>query len=174
VGVPPWLRLAAGTASAALLVTASGDVVVLACLLAAVAAGRAALGTALACLSLALLYGAANLAAAAGAQAVLGPAAITGPPLHVASVWVGGVAFVAAARTWPAAFPFGLAAGFAAAGPSLTSVAAVGVRLLGAVVGIGLATAVAALTARQPRLRRVQPWISIGAGAAAVALALAA
>jgi hypothetical protein len=170
--VPAWLTLGAGAAAAALIVTATGDVLLLALALAITTGSRAAVGPLLACLALAVRAGSVTLAASAGAQAVLGPA-VAGPPLSAASAWVGGVAFVAAARRGPASVPFGLAAGFAVAGPAIASASdlllRVGAAALGVAVAAGVARWVAPLVPDGAR-----SWTAAAAGTCSFVLAAVA
>jgi hypothetical protein len=166
------LRLVAAAAAAAIAVAATGHVAVLAALLAVVAARPAASAAiALAAGATIARWGAGSLAAVAGAQAVLGPAGLVGPPRAAASSWLAAAAVLLTtpgpldARPTGAALVCAAATGVTAAtlvvGPS--PVADPVVRALGLLGGLLLAVAVTLL-----------PWRRVVVGAALVAGALAA
>lgn len=163
------LRLAAAGA-AALVVGSTGDAFLLAVLLGVVAgdvvAGAAAAGVALALLA---RWGSSSLAAVAGAQAVLGPAVLLGPPVSAASVWLATLALVVVAPVGWRAVLFGAAAGLVACGPAATTLGNAGLRVVGLVVGAGLVYVAAPRLARTPAR-----WAGPPLAFAAVALAVAA
>lgn len=173
VAVPPWLGLGCGAAAVLLTLLGAGDVLLLALLLAPVAARRA-LGVVLACVSLGLRIGATSLTAIAGAQAVLGPAGLAGPPQQAASAWAAGLALVLAARNAATAVPLGLAAGLVLAGPSPATPRDAAVRVAGAVFGVGAAFAWTRLSGGSDRLAAQASRLPAFAGAVALALAAAA
>lgn len=165
-------RLAAAAAVAALALTSTGDVLVVAVLLAVVAAdvvvGVATVGAALAVLA---RWGTTSLPGLAGGQAVVGAAGWTGPALAVVSSWLAAAAVAAASPSrWWAAIPFGLTAGLLVAGPATGGggVTAFAVRLAGAVGGMAVCVAATRWPASPARR-----GAAAAAGAVAVLLALA-
>jgi len=172
-GVPPWLGLAAGVAATVLVVLATGDVLVLALTLAAVTGTRAAVGPVLVCLSIGVRVGTVSLAAAAGAQSVLGPAGLTGPPLQATAAWVSCIALIVAAPSGPAAIPLGLTAGLVVAGPAVASLGDLVIRSGAAVTGVAVAVVAARRLARHLR-SGAWSWAPAGAGSLAFLLAVAA
>lgn len=109
-------------------------------------------------------WGTTSLEAVAGAQGVLGPAALAGPALAALSQLCAATAIVLLAPGWAwGAVAAGSAAAFVAAGPGGAGGAPV--RLLATVVAVGLAL----LARHLPSWRH-----PLGAALAAVALALAA
>lgn len=171
------LRVAVATAATALAVTASGDVFVLAALLAAVSASRvAAAGVLLAAGAVLGRWGTGALAAVAGGQAVLGSAVTVGPPAAGAAAATAALALLLAAPgpdgTRVGALlmvPFAAAAARVAAGPAAVS-------LEGAAIRVGATAAALALGYATTR------WIpatgrhvaAVVAGAAAAVLAMVA
>lgn len=155
------LRRGAGVGAAALAVSSSGEVVLLAALLGAAAgeliAGAVAL---LATTAAALRWGTTSLDAIAGAQTVLGPAAAVGPVAAAASTWLAAAALVLVKARGLNAVLFGVTAGLIAVGPA-GSVDQVAVRVVAAVIGAGLALA-------------AQRWAPAAARPAALGLATAA
>lgn len=163
------LRLPAGVGAAALALSSSGEVVLLAVLL-AVAAGEVLAGAVavLATGAVALRWGSTSLEAIAGAQSVLGPGALVGPLAGAASTWCAAAALVLARpRGWGAAV-FGVAAGLVAAGPGAGSVGLAATR--GAAALLGAALAVGVQRWAPPAARPA----ALGLAAAAVALAVLA
>ena len=114
-------------------------------------------------------WGAPTLTAAAGAQAVLGPAVLVGSFAAAASMALAAVAIalLTPPRHLPVAVAVGLCVGAVAAGPSLPD--EVVVRVVGAVAGIGMAVAASRLAAR-----RALDVAAIGAATVALVLAAAA
>jgi uncharacterized membrane protein YgaE (UPF0421/DUF939 family) len=110
-------------------------------------------------------WGTASLAAAAGAQAVLGPALLVGSWRAAASAAFAALALVLLARDRRTAPAFGLAAAAVAAGPMLPH--DIGVRLLGVVVGVGAAHVAT-------RLPRASSSAALVAGVVALVLSAAA
>ena len=96
------VRLAAGAGAAVMALSSSGDVLLLGVLLGG-AAGSVWAGAAGVAAGLAVLvrWGSPSLDALAGAQSVLGPAGLVGPPLAAAATWVAGAALVLAAPSLP-------------------------------------------------------------------------
>lgn len=134
------LRLAAAAAALVLAATSSGEAIVLAVLLGAVAGDVFAFGAVLlAALSVVTRWGTGSLAALAGGQAVVGPAGLFGTGAAVGSAWYAGVAIVLVSPGGWLAVPFGVAAGLLVAGPAIASPATAGVRAAGAVAGVGAA-----------------------------------
>jgi hypothetical protein len=141
------LRLAAVAAAATLALTSSGEVVLLGVVL-GLAAADVATGavTVVACLALAVRWGATSLDALAGAQAVLGPGGAVGPPSAMAASWcAAGALVLASPRGW-AALAFGSAAGLGLAGPSPATGGDVGLRLAAAAAGVVCAVVLARRT----------------------------
>lgn len=127
-GGPPADRVAFLAGATAVAVASQGDVVLLA--VALVVGLRRPLATAAAAGALAataVRWGTTSLDGIAGAQSVLGPGAVTGPTLAIASVWTAAAALLLAAPgpvaalfgRWGGAIavPFGLTAGLVLAGP---------------------------------------------------------
>jgi hypothetical protein len=115
----------------------SGDALMVAVLLGAVAGDVFAFGAVLLAATAVLArWGTGSLAALAGGQAVLGPAGVHGTGAAIGSAWYAGAAIVLASPGgWPA-IPFGAAAGLVIAGPAVTSVATGATRLGAAALGI--------------------------------------
>ncbi|HVM03591.1 MAG TPA: hypothetical protein VM242_00315 [Acidimicrobiales bacterium] len=162
------LRLGAAAAAAALALTSSGEVVLLACLLALVAADvRAGAAAAAALLALAVRWGSTSLDAISGAQSVLGPGATLGSPAEVAASWSAAAALVLSAPPgwWPAV-AFGSTAALAVAGTA-GGPADVALRLGAAAAGVAVTVAVG---------RRLAPGTArpaaVVAGGAALVLAV--
>ena len=135
-------RLGAAAAAAAVSVTSTGDVVLLAVLL-GLASGDlvAAVAVVSAGLSFAIRWGSTSLDAIAGAQAVLGPGGTVGPGLAAASAWCAAAALVLAApRGWRAP-AFGLAAGLSVAGPAAADGGQLALRVAAGVLAGALAVA---------------------------------
>lgn len=163
------LHVALVAAASVLALTSSGDSFVLAALLGLVAADVAVAGVAaLVATSLTIRYGASSLAAAGGAQAVLGPAVSTGEAFSIASAWT---AALALAFVGPRGLPvvaFGLSAAAVAAGPDVSGPASLAVRVAGVIVGLGIAGAAARYTPR-----RAARWFAAALALASVGLAAA-
>jgi hypothetical protein len=157
-------------AATALALTSTGDALVLAVVL---GLGAFDLAAAVAALLVAggLLarLGTSALPAAAGAQSVLGPAGLVGPPLAATSAWCGAAAAVLAAPSGWGAVPFGLTAGLLVCGPSAALAGPAGARILAGLVGVGLAVAVGS---RLPR--GVGRALAVAAGVASLVTGLAA
>ena len=138
----PVLRVAALGAASAVAVLSRGDALVLAVLL-GVTAFDLASGTAAGLVAVGTLarLGTTSLAAAAGAQSVLGPSGITGPPSAALSAWLGAAALVLASPPGWAALPFGLTAALVLEGPAATSPAALVVRVMAMVALVDCASA---------------------------------
>ena len=122
---------------------------------------------ALAGLAFAARWGTTSLDAISGAQAVLGPAGVVGPPLAAASAWCGAAALVLAVPGRWAAPAFGLAAGLGVAGPSAATLQELAVR-----VGAGGAGAALALAVDRVAPPRVARPAALALAAAAGVLAL--
>lgn len=157
VAAPPsplgHLRLAVLVAAGAVVLTSTGDVVLLAVLLGLVARDLVAGATALlVAASVVARWGTTSLAALAGGQAVLGAAITVGPTEAAASGALAAVALVLAAPPGGGALLFGAAAGLVSVGP-----AGVEPELLAARVGAAVALAGIArlLAPRLPRLLRL-------------------
>ena len=152
-----------------MLVTSSGDTVLLAVLL-GVAAADVAVGAVavIATLALAVRWGSTSLDAIAGAQSVLGPGGVVGPAAAVGSAWCAAVALVITApKGWPA-LAFGGTAALAVAGLGPGGPGDVALRVAGAVVGMACALVAASrLPARPARAA------GIVLAAAALGLAMA-
>lgn len=136
------LRLGAAAAATALAITSSGEVVLLACLLALVAADvRAGAAATAALLALAVRWGSTSLDAISGAQSVLGPGATVGSLAEVAASWSAAAALALAAPPgwWPAV-AFGSTAAIAVAGTA-GDPADVALRLAAAAAGVAVAVA---------------------------------
>jgi hypothetical protein len=147
--------------------TSSGEAIVLAVLLGAVAGDVFAFGAVLlAALSVVARWGTGSLAALAGGQAVVGPAGLFGTAAAVGSAWYAGVAIVLASPGGWLSLPFGVSAGLLVAGPAVASPATAGVRAVGAAVGV--AAAVLA-----PRLVPTRLAVRVAFALAALAVALA-
>ena len=162
-------REAAGVAAAALVLTSTGDAFLLAVLLAFAARSRL-VGATTAGVAVALLarWGSSSLAAAAGAQAVLGPAFLLLPVPSMASTWLAAAALVLVAPLGRLAPLFGAAAGLVAAGPGMTSPLDALLRVAAMAAGGALAWFAA------PRLAmtwasRIAPGVALAAAALAVA-----
>ena len=144
------LHVALVAAASALAVSSSGDSFLLAALLGLVAADIAVAGVAaLVATSLTIGYGASSLAAAGGAQAVLGPAILTGDAFSIAAAWA---AALALAFVGPRGLPvvaFGLAAAAVAAGPDVSGPTSLAIRLGGVIVALGVAGAAARYAPRR-------------------------
>jgi hypothetical protein len=154
-------------AAAVLAVVGRGDVFVLALLLAiAVSGGASGAAAVLSLAALVTRVGSSSLAAATGAQVVLGPFAFVGPVAAALSVWCAAAALVLAAPAGLAAVPFGLAAALVLAGPAAGSWAGLLVRLVAAVAMVDLALTVADRVGRDRAA-----VVAAGLGAAAFVLA---
>lgn len=171
LGSGDLLRLGAIAAALGLVLSSSGDAFLVAVLLGA-ATADAVVFTAVGAAAVTLLvrWGTSSLSAVAGAQAVLGPAALTGTPLDVAATWCAGlgVLFVASASTPAGLIAGALTAGLVVAGPAATSVADALVRAAGAA---GALLAGAVLWRLVPA--RVVRLVGMALSAAAVGLAAA-
>lgn len=163
------LGLAAGAGAAAMVVSSSGEVVLLAVLLGLAAADAFAGAVALLALgAVALRWGTTSLDAIAGAQTVLGPGAAVGPIAAAASAACAAAALVLVrARGW-AALLFGVTAALIVAGPGAGRPELAVVRAGAAILGAGLA--LGAQRWAPPVWRR----LALGLAAAAVFLAVVA
>lgn len=161
------LQRAASVAAFTLAVTSSGEAVLL-CALLGVAAGEvvSAAVAVLAALTLALRWGTTSLDAVAGAQTVLGPAGLVGPPAAAAAGWCAAAALVLARPGAWAAPAFGAVAALVVAGPSPASAADVAVRVAAALAGAALAFVV---DRRGPGVRPLAVVLAVAAGALAAA-----
>lgn len=147
--VRPWsglsweeLRTGAGAGAAALALSSTGEIVLLAVLLGAAAAERVVAAVAiLATGAVAVRWGSTSLDAIAGAQAVLGPAAVVGPAAAAASAWLAGASLLLARAPGPAAAVFGVTAGLAVVGPGPGSKELIAMRIAAALAGATLAIA---------------------------------
>lgn len=163
------LRLAGTAAVLALVLTSSGDLLLVAVLLGLATVDLAVAGVA-AIVGLAVLarWGTTSLTALAGLQAVLGPAGLRGSALAAASSWFAAAALLFAAALMPrriAAVATGLLAALMVVGPAASDPGLAAVRATGAVVG----AAVGLLVARRASGRLGVP---AAFGLAAVALLL--
>jgi hypothetical protein len=164
------VQIAAVVAAAVLVATSTGDLVLLSVLLGLAALDLTAGAVAgLASAAVLARWGTSSLPALAGAQAVLGPAAIAGSGLEAAVSIAAAGALVLAAPLGLAAVPFGLTAAAVVAGPSLTTAGHAGLRAAAAVAAIGVAMLASRLLPAGPR--RIGALV---AGVGALGLALAA
>lgn len=162
------LHVALVAAASAIALTSSGDAFLLAALLGLVAADITVAGVgALVAASLTIRYGTSSLAAAAGAQAVLGPGALVGDPLTAASAWLGALALAFVGRRGLPILAFGLAAGAVVAGPDVAGPIEFAVRAGGALGGVTIAWAAARYIPR----RRARWTAAVLAGLAVAAAA---
>lgn len=164
------LWLAAGAGGAALAVTSTGDVVLLAVLLAVAAVGRAPLAAATAVVAAgatAIRWGTTSLTAIAGAQSVLGPAVSVRPLLSAASVGLAAASLLLVAPRGAAAVPWAVAAATLACGPWPSRPGDALARLAGLVS----AAALAVVVQRVPD--RVRTVLGAAAGVVAVGTATA-
>jgi hypothetical protein len=163
--------VAAG-AAAAVLLTSTGDG-----LLAAVLLGLAALDALAGTVAVAAVlgglarFGTTSLSGLAGAQAVLGPAVSVAPSVGAVASGLAAVALVLAAPVSWKGWLFGLFAGLVALGPAASSLGDGLVRLVGAVVGVGLVVVGQRLWPRRPEWLR---WPVLGLALVSLALAVAA
>ena len=185
------VRRAAVVAALVLATLSRGDALVLAALL-AFAAWRVPSAAALvgALVASSWRWGSTSLEALAGAQAVLGPAGLVGPPAAAAASWLAAATVVLAAPRVPASSPrvggMGGPAG-ASGAPNLVVAAACGATAAGVVAGPApggglwvrvLATVVATLVAllaatvgaRSTRWRSALDGAALGTAVAALAL----
>ena len=138
------LRLAVGAGAAALVLTGRGDAYLLALLLGLAALDALAAATAGAVATVLLArWGSSSLAAAAGAQSVLGLGFLVGPVPAAIAVVLAALALFAAAPPDRLAVVFGATAGIVLAGPSFATFPGALVRILavaagGAAAGYGL------------------------------------
>ncbi len=160
------VRAGAGVGAAALALSSTGEVVLLAVLLAG-AAGELLAGAVamMATASVALRWGTTSLDAIGGAQTVLGPAAVVGPLLAAASTWCAAAALILAKAKGLAAGAFGLTAGIIVAGPA-GALDQVALRGVAAALGVGLA--LGAQRFAPPVARPVALALAVGAVALAV------
>ena len=171
-GVSPLApaRLAAAGAALALGLASSGDALLLAVLVGLAAADGVVFGVGtVVVLSTLVRWGTTSLPALAGAQAVLGPAVVTGSELAATSVALAAAALllVGALADRPrvvTAAPAGVWAGLVVAGPAATSSSDLVLRLGGAAGGI----VVALLAARWVPRRLALPAAGVAAVASAV------
>lgn len=166
---PDELRSAAGVGAAALTLTSSGEVVLLAALL-GLAAGElmAAVVAMLATGAVALRWGTTSLEAITGAQSVLGPGVTVGPIAAVAATWCAAAALVLVrVRGW-GALVFGITAGLVAVGPGPGTLDLALLR--GGAAVFGAALAMGAQRWAPPASRAV----ALGLAAGAVVLAVLA
>ena len=165
------LRLAATAAALALLLSSSGDTVLVAALLGLAAVDAAVAGVgALVALSVLGRWGTTSLSALAGLQAVVGPAGLRGSTIATASSWVAATALVITAATLPRRLPavaLGLAAALVAAGPAVATFSDALVRIGAGVAGALLTALVAG---RLPRRVGVPAAVALGAAAAVLSV----
>ena len=130
-------------------------------LLAAVAASRVGAVAALtACTAVLVRWGSPSLSALAGGQAVLGPAISLGDTRTAAGAALAALAVALLAPRPPVlAVAVGIVAGAIAAGPAVPE--DLGIRIVGALAGIGVALAARWLPFRA--------WVALGAALLAVA-----
>ena len=161
------LRLAAGAAALVLALTSSGDVLVVAVLLGAVAGDALAFAAVLlAAMAVLARWGTGSLAAVAGGQAVLGAAGVYGTAAAVGSSWYAALTVALASPGGWLSVPFGAVAGLLVAGPGVTGAANGLVRVAGALAGVA-AAAVA------PRFLPARLAVRVGVALGALALLLA-
>lgn len=120
-------------------------------------------------LATAVRWGSPWLVAIGGAQGVLGPGGLVGPPLAAASAWLAAAALVLVVpgRTIVGGLATGVTAAFLVAGPAGDEGG--GVRVL----GTAAAVVVALLVSYQPR-RRLPALVGVGLAVVATGLAVAA
>lgn len=163
--------MAATAAALTLILSSSGDALLVAVLvgLAAMDVAVAGIGV-LAALAVLGRWGTTSLSALAGLQAVVGPAGLRGEAVGASSSWVAALALVVASaaltRRWPAA-ALGMLAGLLVAGPAAVDPTDAGIRAAGAVVGGAVAVFAAGRASRRTAL-------PVAAALAAVSAALAA
>ena len=163
------LHVALVAAASALALTSSGDAYLLAALLGLVAADIAVAGVAaLVATSLTIRYGASSLAAAGGAQAVLGPAVSTGDAYSVAAAWTGALALAFVGPRGLPVVAFAMASAAVAAGPDVSGPTSLGIRVAGALVALAVAGAAARYAPR-----RAARWFAAALAVASVGLAAA-
>lgn len=133
------VRTGVGVGAAVLVLSSTGEVVLLAVLLGA-AAGELLAGAVamLATVAVALRWGTTSLDAIAGAQTVLGPAALVGPVAAAASTWFAAAALILVKARGFAALLFGLTAGVIVVGPA-GALDRVALRAVAATLGAALA-----------------------------------
>jgi hypothetical protein len=164
------LRLAAAAGAAGLIVSSSGDVVLLVALLGLAATDAVpALVAGLSLLAIAIRWGTASITALAGAQAVLGPAVLVGPIAAAAGSVSAALALVLVAPGRLAAPVFGAAAGAAVAGPGGSTATDLATRGASMLLGAVMASAVDSFAPR-----RVLRPMALLMAAAAVVLAVVA
>lgn len=182
------VRTAAGAAALVLAVSSHGDALVLALLLVVAAWRAAALPVLPALVAVSWRWGSTSLGAWAGAQAVLGPAGVVGPPRAAAACWLAATTVVLTApaevggmgapwrRTgapnlggWVMAGTMGAVGACIVAGPALGG--AVWVRVAATAVGVAIAVVVGWARARRPVVRRVSEGLGAVAGLGALAVA---
>lgn len=152
--------------AAVLALSSTGEVVLLAVLL-GMAAGDLLAGAVamLATLAVALRWGTTSLDAIAGAQTVLGPAALVGPVAAAASSWCAAAALILVKAKGLAAVLFGLTAGIIVVGPAGAFDQVV---LRGAAATLGVGLALGAQRFAPPAARPVA--LALAAGALALAV----
>jgi len=162
------LSIGATGAAAALLLTSSGDLVLVVTLLGLATLDLFSTGlVAGAAIATLLRWGATSLTAIAGAQAVLGPGVAVAPVVGMISIAAAAVAIVVAGKPGVTAIPFGLLAALVAAFPAATTPARAGVRGGAALLGVLLSLLVTSRVNADRRRR-------IGAVAVVIALITAA
>jgi hypothetical protein len=166
------VRIGATVAALALVLTSTGDLVVLGAALALAAADRAVFVTsALVAAASVGRWGSVSLAALAGDQAVLGWAGGTGEVAAVASSWAAGIALVVGAgglRPRSVVVAVGLLAALVVTGPAATSTVDAAVRAGAGIAGVALALASARWL---PRRAAAVTGVALGAIAAGLAVA---
>ena len=163
------LHVALVASAGVLALTSSGDSFLLAALLGLVAADVAVAGVAaLIAMSLTIRYGASSLAAAGGAQAVLGPAISTGDAWSIASAWTGALALAFVGPRGLPVVAFGLSAAAVAAGPDVSGPGTLAVRAAAVVVSLAIAAGAARYAPR-----RAARWVAAVFAVASVGLAAA-
>jgi len=164
----PTAPAAAGAGLVAFVAT--GDLFVLALVLAVATADLAGAGAILlATAAIAGRWSTSSLGAIVGGQAVVGASGWTGPAAFVVSSWCAAVAIaLAGAKHRSSAVAAGITAGLVVAGPSAVTVSGAAVRVAGALAGVGLA-----LLAWRLGPGRVRPTVAIAIAVVALAAMLA-
>ncbi|MGQ0616196.1 MAG: hypothetical protein ACT4PW_04270 [Acidimicrobiia bacterium] len=179
-GGPPADRVALLAGATAVVVASQGDVVLLAmALVVGLRRPSATVAAAGALAATAVRWGTTSLDGIAGAQSVLGPGAVTGPTLAIASAWSAAAALLLAApgpvaalfARWGGAIavPFGLTAGLVLAGPGTGGPLAL--RAGAGLVAVAIGVRVVAARQATPDLDRRAGRAGALLGVAAVVLA---
>ena len=165
------LRLAATAGALALVLSSSGDAVLVAVLLGLVAVDVAVAGVgALVALAVLGRWGTTSLSALAGLQAVVGPAGLRGSAIATASSWVAAAALLVAAATVSrrlAAVALGLTAALVVAGPAVATASDALVR---GGAGVGGAAVATLLAGRVDRRAGIPAALALAAAAAVLSV----